>query len=107
MKRVIKFECGTLDELNTKKFVLTQEYEGFGIYEEVSPNGYRVNQSWLITNDKIALICQSYNCFCKEELLDMIDNYNEEKIFGIKGFYKDVLNNLSIYIAHSGYKTII
>ena len=107
MKRVIKFECGTIDEFNAKKFVLAQEYGGFGIYKEVTPYGYRVHQSWLITNDKTALICQSYNNFCKEELLDMIDNYNEEKSFGVKGFYKGVTNNLDVYIAHDGYKTIV
>lgn len=37
MKRLIKFECGTIDDLNIKKYVLTQEYESFGIYEEVCP----------------------------------------------------------------------
>ena len=100
MKRLIKFEPGTIDSLNIKKYVLVQEYKGFGIYEEVSPRGYHVSQSWLITDNKVALICDSYNNFIEEELLDAIDNYNEKKSFGVKGFYKDVYNGLSVFIAH-------
>ena len=72
--------CRVILARNAKKYVLTQEYEGFGIYEEVCPSGFHVHQSWLIANDKNALVCESYNNFCKEELLDMIDNYKEEEI---------------------------
>ena len=107
MKRLIKFERGTIDDLNVKKYALSQEYENFGIYEEVCPSGWHVHQSWLIANDKVALVCQSYNNFCKEELLDMIDHYNEKKSFGIKGFHKGFYSDLSVFIAHHGYKTIV
>lgn len=100
MKRLIKFEHGTIDSSNTKKYVLVKEYEGFGIYEEVSPSGYHFHQRWLITNNEVALICDSYNNFIIEELLDAIDSYNEKKIFGVKGFYKDVYNDLKVFIAH-------
>ena len=107
MKRLIKFDCGTIDKLNAKKYVLTQEYEGFGIYEEVCPSGYRVHQSWLIANDKNALVCESYNNFCKEELLDMIDNYNQKSNFGTKGFLKGFYSNLNVYVAHNSYSRIV
>lgn len=107
MKRLIKFERGTIDSLNVKKYVLVQEYEGFGIYEEVCPSGYHVHQSWLIANDKNALICNTYNNFCKEELLDMIDNYNEKGKFGTKGSCKGIYNNLNVYLAHPNHKDIV
>lgn len=100
MKRLIKFERGTIDSLNTKKYVLVKEYEGFGIYEGVSPNGYHMSQYWFITNNEVALVCDSYNNFIIEELLDAIDSYNEKKSFGVKGFYKDTYNDLKVFIAH-------
>lgn len=82
MKRVIKIEnvYGTDD-----KYILSKEYEGFGIYQEMTPNGYFVHQSWLISNNKNAeLVIKSYNNLCKAELLDMIDNYNTTNKFGVK-----------------------
>lgn len=82
MKRVITIQnvYGTGD-----KFVLRDEYEGFGIYQEKVPTGYFVNQSWLISNNKGAeLVIESFNSLCKEEVLDLIDNYNETRRFGVK-----------------------
>ena len=82
MKRVIQIKnvYGT-----NNKYVLTDEYDGFGIYKEKTPNGYFVHQSWLISNNKDAeLVVESFNGLCKEELLDIIDNYNDTKKFGVK-----------------------
>jgi len=82
MKRVINIKnvYGTND-----KYVLKDEYDGFGIYGEMTPTGYFVHQSWLISNNENAeLIIESYNGVCKEELLDIIDNYNETHKFGVK-----------------------
>lgn len=82
MKRIIKIKntYGTYD-----KYVLVDEYNNFGIYEEKTPSGYFVNQSWLISNNENAeLVVEPYNDLCKEELLDIIDNYNKNKKFGIK-----------------------
>ena len=82
MKRVITIKnvYGTGD-----KYVLRDEYEGFGIYQEKCPTGYFVSQSWLISNnDNAELVVESYNNMCKEELLDIIDNYNETHKFGVK-----------------------
>ena len=82
MKRIItiKNSYGEHD-----KYVLTDEYEGFGIYQEKCPTGYFVSQSWLISNNEGAeLVIESYNNLCKEELLDIIDNYNETHRVGVK-----------------------
>lgn len=98
MKRLIKIEnvYGTHD-----KYVLTDEYEGFGIYEEKSPNGYFVHQSWLISNNENAeLVIPSYNNLCKEELLDIIDNYNKTNKFGVKA----VIHCNSYHMHNSGNK---
>ena len=82
MKRVITIK-NTYGEYD--KYVLKDEYEGFGIYEEKTPSGYFVHQSWLISNNEGAeLVIESYNNLCKEELLDIIDNYNEKRRFGVK-----------------------
>lgn len=67
------------------KYVLRDEYEGFGIYQEKTPSGFPVHQSWLISNNKDAeLVIESYNNLCKEEVLDIIDHYNETHKFGVK-----------------------
>lgn len=82
MKRIITIKnvYGTTD-----KYVLRDEYEGFGIYQEKAPVGLFVSQSWLISNNANAeLVIESYNNLCKEELLDMIDNYNANHRFGVK-----------------------
>ena len=82
MKRVITIKnvYGTTD-----KYVLRDEYEGFGIYKEKTPSGFFVHQSWLISNNENAeLVIESYNNLCKEELLDIIDNYNATHRFGVK-----------------------
>ena len=82
MKRIIKIKntYGTDD-----KYVLVDEYNNFGIYKEKTPSGYFVHQSWLISNNENAeLVIESYNGLCKEELLDIIDNYNETKKYGVK-----------------------
>lgn len=82
MKRIIKIK----NEYNGfNKYVLVNEYQNFGIYQEKTPNGFFVHQSWLIDNNCDAqLVVKSYNHICQEELLDMIDNYNQRKCFGIK-----------------------
>lgn len=98
MKRVIYVP----DDLNNKKYVLKSEYEGFGIYEEMCPAGWFVHQSWLVYNGKIGFICQSYNNYCKEELMDVIDNYNECGKFGLCGFIAKKEDN--IYGVHPNVK---
>ena len=82
MKRVINID----NVYNTKdKYVLKEEYEGFGIYQEKTPTGYFVSQSWLISNNEGAeLAIKSYNNICKEEVHDIIDTYNDSNKFGVK-----------------------
>jgi len=72
--------------LNNKKYILISEYEGFGIYERKSPNGYLVSQDWLVFNGKTGFICEPYNSLCREELKDAIDRFNETGNFGLSGF---------------------
>lgn len=94
MKRLVYVgnNYGTQD-----KYVLREEYEGFGVYQHLTPSGYFVHQDWLITNSVITVVAPSYNDFCKEELLDFIDNYNELGKFGIKAIARG--NNQ--YIAYN------
>lgn len=82
MKRLIYLP----DTLQKRKYVLKNEYEGHGIYEEVCPAGWKVHQSWAIMNEKkgFSIMIQSYNRLCYEELLDAIDNYNETGKYGLK-----------------------
>lgn len=100
MNRVIKFTVGTVDELNNLKYVLDREYRGFGIYDEMCPNGLLRHQSYLIANDKIAVVCESYNSLCVEELMDCIDSYNDIKKFELRGFYKGEIDGRKVYIVH-------
>lgn len=97
MKRVayIKNVYGTND-----KYVLKEEYNGFGVYQEKTPNGLFVHQSWLISNNEnVELVINSFNQLCKEEVLDIIDNYNETQKFGVKA----LMHNGSLCM-HSGGK---
>ena len=79
------------------KYILHNEYEGFGVYMEKTPSGYFVNQSWLITDGKVTLIVPSYANVCNEELLDYIDTYRGTGKFGIKAINHGCGN----YIAHN------
>ena len=58
-----------------KKYVLKEEYRNFGVYQEVSPNGILISQSFLITNGDITKAYQSYENKIVEEMLDIIDDY--------------------------------
>lgn len=82
MKRVIKKSnvYGT-----EEKYILKEEYNGFGIYQHKTPSGFFTHQHWLISNNNsIELVVESYNNICEEELLDIIDNYNTFGKFGVK-----------------------
>lgn len=92
MKRIVKIPNAYGRE---DKYILQKEYEGFGIYQEKTPSGFFKHQSYLITNEKIIVVCQSYNDMCVEELMDVIDNYNKNGKFGIK-----VMNVNGIYFMH-------
>ena len=109
MKRLIKFEVGEVDSLNAKKYILQQEYEGFGVYQEKCPSGFYMHQSWLVADSKkkVMLVVDSFNDCCKEEVLDMVDRYKENKKFGIKGqwlgFHREDNKDVALYrMHHSG-----
>ena len=66
------------------KYVLESVYRDFGIYEKYTPSGVPVHQEWLISNNKNAeLVIHSFNHMGKADILDIIDNYNEEGLFGV------------------------
>ena len=83
MKRLVKLSD---DRLGNKMLYVLKEYQGFGLYQRKSPNGYLIHQDYMITNDNITIQCQSYNEIIKEELLDAIDNYNNNGNFELKVF---------------------
>ena len=98
MKRVVYIE-GVLD---TEKYVLKKEYGNVGIYERMTPTGYRVHQDWLLATDSKKIQIQSYNCMCYDEILDAIDSFNDTGKFGFKVLeckdYYCVHNSGRIYI---------
>lgn len=97
LKRVVYID----GSLQKEKYVLKKEYDGFGIYERMTPNGWLVHQDWLITNGYVTLEIGSYNSLCYEELLDMIDSYKETGKFGVKAF-----NRGNYYCVHNSGKMI-
>ena len=70
------------------KYRLVEDYRDVGLYEEVTPSGYVLSQSWLIVYQHLYIIVDSYNNMCKEELLDAIDNRKDSDEFGFKGFMR-------------------
>ena len=78
------------------KYLLQEEYDGFGIYQEKCPSGFLVHQSYLLTDGKLKVVCESYNRVCIEELLDAIDEFNETGKLGLKTIQKDE----NMYIVH-------
>ena len=81
---------------NIYKYKLINIYEGFGIYNEIAPNGIEIHQSYLLTNeDDITIMIESYNNIIEEEILDRIDNYLKRHKFGIRVIKKD-----NYYIMH-------
>ena len=84
MERTIRIQT----ELNEEKYYLLEKYKDVGIYQEVTPNGYYVHQSYgFKINDKF-FMSESYNHNNKKDLLDFIDNYKKKKIFGFRAFNK-------------------
>ena len=97
MKRVLKRQ-GVISE---EKYVLKKEYGDFGIYGEMTPSGYFVHQSYLFTNDKIAVVIESYNNICMDEVYDMIDSYIESGKIGHKAIHSyDTLLEKNTLIVH-------
>lgn len=92
------------DALNNKKYILKEKYCDFGVYQEICPSGFYHHQSWLIFNGKIGFVCDSYNQYCKEELLDCIDNYLETGKFGLHGYLAKIQKDAVIYGVHPNVK---
>ena len=90
------------DGLNNNKYVNREEYKGWGIYEQKCPSGYFVHQEWLISNGDMKVVIQSFNNYCKEELLNLINNYICNKKMDVKAFKKD-----DFYIVHDSGNLVI
>lgn len=87
--------------INDTKYVLNEKYYDFYIYDEVCPTGLKVKQSYMFTNNDMTIVCNSYNHKIREEILDIIDNYIDNKIFGIKA-----INKGKYFVMHDGGKLI-
>ena len=101
-KRTLLVTKETLNDLNNFKGRLKESYDGFGVYQEVCPSGCFVHQSYAICNDNVVIISECYNNNDFEDMLDIIDNYNESGKFGIKVFRRGTSNGKSVYIIHNG-----
>lgn len=84
MERTIRIQAEVAEE----KFRLVEEYEGFGIYQEVTPYGYYVHQSFAFKTNDAVFVSYSYMNNDKEDIYDYIDNYNNKGSFGFKAFNK-------------------
>ena len=71
-----------------KKYRLIEVYRDIALYEEITPSGYSVSQSWILINQHLYIFVGSFNNMCKEELLDAIDNYKDCGEFGFTGFMR-------------------
>ena len=89
---------------NIDKFVFKKEYEGFGIYQEITPSGYPVSQEYLFTNGKITVISHSYTYNSISDIYDMIDSYNETGKIGQNAIvkYDDTYGGTVMIIHNSG-----
>ena len=70
------------------KYRLIETYRDIGVYEEISPSGCCISQSWLLVDQHLYIFIDSYNHMCKEELLDAIDERKDNRWFGFKGFMR-------------------
>lgn len=82
------YDCKRVIKGIDKKYRLVEVYRDIALYEEITPSGYPVSQSWILINQHLYIFVASYNNICKEELLDAIDNYKDCDKFGFTGFMK-------------------
>lgn len=78
------------DEFESEsKYLLKEEYGGFGLYQTEKTSGYFTNQDWLISNNDVKLIVpSSYTRESKEKIFAMIDKYNSDGKFGEKAILR-------------------
>lgn len=84
MERTIKIQT----EISEEKFRLVDEYEGVGIYQLVTPNGYYCHQNYGFKHNDKFFVSYSFMHNDKEDLYDYIDNYNNTGKYGFKAFNK-------------------
>lgn len=93
MKRVVYIP----DDIgNNRKYVIKEEYKQCGVYEEMSPSGYRVHQSWLIhTIEGYNIQIRSFMNLCYEEVLDYIDLNESTGKFELRAFLRN-----GVFVVH-------
>jgi hypothetical protein len=81
---------------NNRKYVIKEEYKKYGVYEEISPSGYRVHQSWLIlTTEEHKIQIRSFMNLCYEEVLDYIDLNERTGKFELRAFLRN-----GVFVVH-------
>lgn len=102
MERQIKF----FDGLNHKKYLLNKEYEGFGIYDNICPTGYRTSQSYLLKSPTgTCILSESYMHNNEADLLDLIDEYKKTGKYNIPVIPKIYEGN-TYYVWHQSGKVM-
>jgi len=84
MDKIINIPSAEYDTYD--KYILQAIYNGFGFYRRENPRGYYDNGCYLIANDKIRIICESYNYMRKEDLISSVDNYLATRKFNLNVF---------------------
>lgn len=84
MERTIRIKT----EIAEDKFRLVENYRGVGVYQEVTPNGYYVHQSYGFKIKDKFFVSYSFMNNDKEDIFDYIDRHYEGKPFGFKAFNK-------------------
>lgn len=95
-QRTIVLDKNTYNLMNSDKFRLIEEYKDFGIYQGVVPKGYFKSQHYLITDNKITVVSESYNHLDKDDMKDLIDSYLNSGKFNIKA-----INTNGVYFIHN------
>ena len=80
MDRTIRIKTSVSEE----KFRLIDEYKGVGIYQEITPYGYRVHQSYGFQHKGKFFVSYSFMNNDIEDIYDYIDNYNHTGKYGFK-----------------------
>jgi F0F1-type ATP synthase epsilon subunit len=62
------------------KFHFKEEYDGFAIYDCIT------YQKYVFTNNRLTILCDSYNHKDLNDIKDIIDNYNETGKLGVRAY---------------------
>lgn len=87
------------------KYRLKETYGGWGIYEQITPGGISIYNSWLLvideengTESKIQI--QSYNNIVYDELFDAIENWMKTEMLGFRVMNNETTKENGYLIVH-------